>query len=88
MAMFAEKVDLDPRQSMSHLMGPHAVDQQIRQAVSLCWMVLPEEKKTVEAVEAEIRRIVDRALKDLRDDAAVFGIRTKRPMGRSKKAAE
>ena len=51
---------------------PGQVDQQIRQAIQMCWMMLPEEKRTVEEVEKHIRRIVDRVLKDLREDGEAF----------------
>ena len=79
--MIAGGENLDPASArmMLQAMGPHAIDQQIRQAISLCWMLLPEEKKSVEAVEAEIRRLVDRALKDLREDAAAFGVPKSEP---------
>jgi hypothetical protein len=35
---------------------------------------LPKEKKTIEGLEAEIRRVVERALKNLREDGQAFGI--------------
>ncbi len=56
----------DAAKMMRDVMGPQAVDQFIRQAVSTCWMMLPEEDKTVEALEREVRRLVDRALKDVK----------------------
>ncbi len=58
------------------LFGPQLVDQHIRMAISTCWIILPPGKKTAEAVEKEIRRVVDRALANLREDAAAFGIDT------------
>jgi hypothetical protein len=36
-------------------------------------MALPKERRNVEEVEQEIRRIVERALANLREDAASFG---------------
>jgi hypothetical protein len=54
--------------------GPQQVDSQIRQAIQFCWMALPTGRKNVDGVEKEIRRIVDRALRDLRDDFKSFGI--------------
>jgi hypothetical protein len=54
--------------------GPQQVDNQIRQAIQTCWMVLPVGRKNVDEVETEIRRIVDRALRDLREDYQSFGI--------------
>lgn len=56
------------------MMGPQAVDHEIRMAIQHCWMMMPTEKKTVASVEVEIRRLVDRALKDLHDDAQAFGL--------------
>lgn len=61
-------------ESMRSMMGPQAVDQAIGQAISTCWMILPDDKKTIENVEAEIRRIVDRALANLKEDARAFGV--------------
>lgn len=54
------------------LFGPQQIDQFIRQAVQYCWMCLPKERRTPDEVEAQIRRLVDRALKDFRDDQAAF----------------
>jgi hypothetical protein len=60
--------------AMREMFGPQAVARAIDQAITTCWMMLPEKKKTVAAVEAEIRRIVDRSLSNLREDASAFGI--------------
>lgn len=57
------------------MFGPQQVDQMVRQAVNICWMALPPDKQSVDEVEKQIRRIVDRALKDLRDDSGAFGVR-------------
>jgi hypothetical protein len=57
---------------MRSFMGPGHVDQQIRQAINFAWMMLPDERKTVAEVERVIRQIVDRALKDFREDAEAF----------------
>ena len=56
------------------MMGPQVVDQAIMQAISACWMMLPENRRTVDNVESEIRRIMDRALANMREDAQAFGI--------------
>ncbi len=55
------------------LMSPQ-VDQSLRMAVQFCWMALPKEKRNPEEVERQLRRLLDRALRDLREDAAEFGI--------------
>jgi hypothetical protein len=53
--------------------GPGQVDQTVRQAVQMCWMALPKPKRSIGEVERQIRRLVDRALKDLREDREAFG---------------
>jgi hypothetical protein len=77
--------DTDSAKMMRDLMGPNMVDQAIRTAISHCWMMLPEGKKTVAVLEREIRRIVDRALRDLKEDMEAFGItEPERPARKSK----
>jgi hypothetical protein len=56
------------------MMGPQAVDEAVRRAIQMCWMMLPQGRKTMDAVEAEIRRLVDRALANMREDSQKFGI--------------
>lgn len=63
----------NPMEQMSEMFGPGHVDQVVRQAISSCWMALPKERRNVDEVEKEIRRLVDRALANLREDQAAFG---------------
>lgn len=63
----------NPMEQMSEMFGPGHVDQVVRQAISSCWMALPKERRNVEEVEKEIRRLVDRALANLREDQNAFG---------------
>jgi hypothetical protein len=75
--MAAEKFDpKDPNamKRMRAFFSPQQVDQQIRQAIDFCWMALPPGKQNVDEVEKQIRRIVDRALRDLREDSESFGL--------------
>ena len=58
---------------MAELFGPGHVDQLVRQAIQQCWMLLAKEKRTPEALESQLRRLVDRALKDFREDLDAFG---------------
>jgi hypothetical protein len=62
----------NPIEDMQHMFGPGHVDQTVRQTIQSCWMALPKSRRTVEEVEKQIRRIVDRALNDFRQDAAAF----------------
>ena len=66
----------DPK-SLDHLrefFSPQHVDQQLRQAIQICWMMLPKERKSIDELELQVRRILDRALKDLREDSDAFGL--------------
>jgi hypothetical protein len=38
------------------------------------WMMLPAGKKSLDGLEAEFRRLVDRALRDAREDGEAFGM--------------
>ena len=58
---------------LGQFFGPGHVDQAVRQSIQACWMALPKSKRTVEEVEMQIRRLVERALKDLAEDGQIFG---------------
>jgi len=58
---------------MAEFMGPGHIDETIRQAISWCWMTLPKDRRSFDEVEQQIRRIVDRALRDFREDSEAFG---------------
>lgn len=73
-AFHACNSDDDPEDRMSEFFGPGHVDQAIRQAIQACWMALPKEQRTLDEVERQIKRLVDRALKDLREDGEAFGM--------------
>jgi hypothetical protein len=73
MAMFKSD-DPNAENKMRHMFGPGQVDQQIRQAIQMCWMMLPKDKKNVDELEKQIRRLMERAIKDLRKDFNVFGL--------------
>ncbi|OLE13870.1 MAG: hypothetical protein AUI36_39545 [Cyanobacteria bacterium 13_1_40CM_2_61_4] len=68
----------DEAERMAAVFGPAQIDHQIRQAIQFCWMGLPKERRSVEELESQIRRIVERALKDFRDDLEAFA-RDKNP---------
>jgi hypothetical protein len=65
--------DEDAVQKMADLFGPGHVDHTIRQSIHFCWMALPKDRKNVDELEKQVRRIVDRALKDFREDCQEFG---------------
>ena len=57
---------------MREFFSPSQIDHQIRQAIQFCWMTLPKEKRNVDELERQIRRLVDRALRDCREDFDEF----------------
>ena len=67
---------------MAELLGPGQADQMLRQAMQLCWMALPEDRRNAEEFERQIRRLVDRAVKDFREDQEAFGRSPKAKKGR------
>ena len=73
MAMF-EANDPHAADKMRKMFGPSHADQQIRQAIQFCWMMLPEDKRTIDELEKQLPRIVDRAIQDLREDSQAFGL--------------
>lgn len=63
----------NPMERMAEMFGPGYVDQTVRAAVQACWMALPKERRNVEEVGTEMRRLTERALSNLREDIAAFG---------------
>lgn len=60
--------------SMREMFGPMAVDNAIRQAISVCWMCLPPERKNMDELASQLRRLLDRALENAREDGSAFGM--------------
>jgi hypothetical protein len=55
-------------EKLRDVVGYAGPDQAVRQAIQMCWMLLPVKRRSLPAVEAEITRIVKRALANLKDD--------------------
>ena len=70
---YSDSSDPNAAEKMTEFFGPEQIDQQIRQAIQFCWMGLPKDKRTPEEVEKQVRRMVERALKDFREDREAFG---------------
>jgi hypothetical protein len=54
--------------AVRQMFGPTEIDREIRRAIQICWMSLPKERRNVDEVERQIRRIFDRALRDAHED--------------------
>lgn len=48
------------------------IDQHIRQANQHCWDALPEKERSLKRVEQEITRLVQRAIKNIKEDELAF----------------
>jgi hypothetical protein len=73
MAVFPVGEGGDAAERMAEMFGPAQIDQMIRQAIQFCWLGLPSERRTTDEVEAQARRIFERALRDFREDREAFG---------------
>ena len=62
----------DAAEKMAEVFGPGQIDQMIRHGIHFCWMALPKDRRNAEELEKQIRRIVDRALNDFREDQEQF----------------
>lgn len=74
--MVFEKFDPNDEESfdkMREFLSPAEVDHSVRQALQMCWMMLPSDKRNADELESQFRRIVDRALRDMREDDQAFG---------------
>jgi hypothetical protein len=54
------------------MFGPGQVDQQIRQAIQMCWMMLPAGKKNADEMEKQMRRVFERSIRNMREDGEAF----------------
>jgi phosphate uptake regulator len=73
MACFSSD-DPEASNKMRNMFGPGQVDQMVRGAIQSCWMMLPEDAKNVDELERQFRRLVERAIRDLREDIDAFGL--------------
>ena len=61
---------------MHRMQNAGHVDQMLRNTLQMCWMALPQDRQTVEELESQMRRLLDRAIRDLREDEVAFGQET------------
>ena len=60
------RVDRDAAAAIS------GVDQKLRECLQVLWLSLPNEHKNEESVEHHYRRLVERALRDFKEDLQNF----------------
>ena len=57
---------------MREFFGPTHADVSVRQAVQAVWLMLPKKKRDPAKVEKEFRRLVERAVRDFKQDFDTF----------------
>lgn len=62
-----EELNADERLK-NEMLGPHLVNELCVQLVRITWKLLPAKKRNLDALEDYVRHVVDRTLRDLRDD--------------------
>jgi hypothetical protein len=50
------------------LLPPGQTETSLRNCIQMCWMSLPADRRSIDEVEKEVRRIVDRIFKNIRED--------------------
>jgi len=53
-------------------LGPGAVERAVQNAIEICWLILPPQKKSVDCLEYELKRILERTLQNIREDEQAF----------------
>lgn len=69
-----EPFDPDDADRFRKMFGPAQLDNQLRTLLQMCWMCLPDDRKTIDELEKVFRPMVDRAFKNMRDDRDAFGL--------------
>ena len=59
-------------EKMREFFSPAQVDLSVRQVIQMCWMMLPKKKRNFENVEKEVRRLMERAIRDFKKDFDTF----------------
>ncbi len=69
LAFSASDLDIE---KMREFLSPAQVDLSIRQTIQMCWMMLPKKKRNPKNVEKEVRRLMDKAIRDFKKDFDTF----------------
>ena len=64
-----------PRQSKDVAIAVSGVDQRIRDCLQSLWLSMPADGVNIDDVESHFRRLVDRAVRDLREDMEYFPVK-------------
>jgi len=71
---FGPDPDDEENKKMMACLPPGYAETLFRNCVQTCWMSLPAERRNIDELEREMRRIVDRVFKHMREDDQAAGI--------------
>ena len=60
--------DEDPEEQMRRMITPEMIDHQVRAAVKACRASLPKDRRNPDEVQRQMRRLLDRAIRAMRED--------------------
>jgi len=66
--VFANDVDIPNLDEGGGSSPPGRLDKQIMKAIMFCWQLTPVEKRSLDYIEAEIRRMLGRIFAELHED--------------------
>lgn len=55
-------------------LGPKAVDEWLKQAVRVTWLLLPKDKRNVDELKSLMQGILDRIIRDMEKDRRKFDL--------------
>jgi hypothetical protein len=58
----------DDAEKLRAFLPPGQTETSLHNCIQMCWMSLPTNKRSIDEVEREVRRIVDRIFKNIRED--------------------
>lgn len=70
--MSGNRIDDGDSDQFRKFFGPDDIDRAVRMTIQVCFLYLPKTKRTPEELERQIHRLVDRALREFREDQQAF----------------
>ena len=74
MAFHSCSVDDEGGEQTREFLTAGHVDQMVRQAIQVCWMALPKDRRTADEVRRQLNRLMDRTFRDMEEDRKEFGM--------------
>jgi hypothetical protein len=69
----AGNTDQGTESQSADLYAPAEVDQLVRKTLQLCWRAMSRDRRSIEEHQRQVHRLVERGLRDFREDREEFG---------------